>query len=114
MKIISFLCRSFLYVYLESDSNSSLPSGAVIAIITFAMIFIITLAVITILITYICYVKKKGTFNLNNQLPQQNVLYEEVSLPNVNNDDVELQLNPVYCTSTSYNVNTNHVYELCD
>ena len=84
------------------------------------MTFIIALTIATIIVTYICYVKKKrkGTFNLNNQSPQQRV-YEEVGPPNqtVNNNDVELQLNPAYATSTSYIVNMNHtnpVYEICN
>ena len=74
------------------------------------MTFIIALAIATIIVTYICCVKKKckGTFNLNNQSPQQRV-YEEVGPPNQTvNNDVELQLNPAYGTSTSYNVNMNH------
>ena len=100
------------------DSNS-LPSGAVVAIIIFAVTFIITVTITTIIVTYICCVKKKrkGTFNLNNQSPQQRI-YEEVGPPNQTvNNDVELQLNPAYGTSTSYIVNMNHTnptYELCN
>ena len=70
-EIIFFIYYCF---YLELDSNS-LPSGAVVAIITFAVTFIIALAIATIIVTYICtcYVKKKhkGKINLNNQSPQQ-------------------------------------------
>ena len=108
-----------LFFYLELDSNS-LSSGAVVAIITFAVTFIIAMAIITFIITYICVKKNcKGVYNLNNQPPQEKVLYEEVGSPNqtIVNSDVKLQLNPAYGTSTSYNVNMNHtnpVYEICN
>ena len=108
-----------LFFYLELDSNS-LSSGAVVAIITFAVTFIIAMAIITFIITYICVKKNcKGVYNPNNQPPQEKVLYEEVGPPNqtIVNSDVKLQLNPAYGTNTSYNVNMNHinpVYEICN
>ena len=100
------------------DSNS-LSSGAVIAIIIFAVTFIITLAIVIFIVTYICVKKKiKGALNLNNQSPQEKVLYEEVGPPNqtIVNNDVQLQPNPAYDTSYKYNVimdHTNPVYETC-
>ena len=65
--------------------------------VIFAVTFIITLAILTFIVTYTC-VKKK--FNLNNQLPQEEVLCEQVGPPNqtIVNNDVELQPNPAYST----------------
>ena len=82
------------------------------------MTFIITLAIVTFIVTYICVKKKaKGAFNLNNQTPQERVLYEEVGPPNqtIVNNDVQLQPNPAYDPNYNDNVimdHTNPVYEI--
>ena len=82
------------------------------------MTFIITLtatAIVTFIVTYICCVKRKfeGAFNLNNQSPQEKVLYEQVSSTSqaVTKNDLELQPNPAYGISHKVIMDTNPAYE---
>jgi len=80
----------------------------------FVVTFILTLtvtAIITFIVTYV-YVKKKFCLP-NDQFPQQNVMYEEVSSPihTIAKKDLEMQKNPAYCTKVI--MDTNPAYESC-
>ena len=73
-------------------------------------------AIVTFIVTYICVKKKfEGACNLNNQSPQEKVLYEQVSSTSqaVTKNDLELQPNPAYGTSHKVIMDTNPAYESC-
>ena len=74
-------------------------------------------AIVTFIVTYICCVKKKfeDVINLNNQSPQEKVLYEQISSTSqaVIKNDLEIQPNPAYGTSHEVIMDTNPAYESC-
>ena len=100
-------------------------STVAVAIITFVVTFILTTTVaviITFILTYVCvkrtFEKADNTHNLDKQqspVPQEEVLYEQVSLPShtVTKNDLELQPNPAYGTSHKVIMDTNPAYESC-
>ena len=108
---------------IEKSDDSGLSTGAV-AIITFAVTFIVSVtvtAIITFIVIYCVCVKrildKANTQYLKHQSPdpQEKVLYEQVTLPSrtVTKNDLELQPNPAYGTSHKVIMDTNPAYESC-
>ena len=108
---------------IEKSDDSGLSTGAV-AIITFAVTFIVSVtvtAIITFIVIYCVCVKrildKANTQYLKHQSPdpQEKVLYEQVTLPSrtVTKNDLELQPNPAYGTSHKMIMDTNPAYESC-
>ena len=100
---------------------SGLSTGAV-AIITFAVTFIVSVtatAIITFIVAYICVKrtleKVNNADNLNKQSPKDQAVYEQVRLPShtVTKNDLELQPNPAYGTSHKVIMDTNPAYESC-
>ena len=105
-------------------SNIESSDDSVVVVITFVVTFILTLTVtttITFIVTYCVCVKrtldKASTHNLKQQspVPQEKVLYEQVSLPShtVTKNDLELQPNPAYGTSHKVIMGNNPAYESC-
>ena len=102
------------------SDNSGLSSVAV-AVITFAVTFIVSVtatAIITFIVAYVCVKRtfeKANTHNPNEPVPQEKVLYEQVVPSNhtVTKSDVELQPNPAYGTSCKVTMDTNPAYESC-
>jgi len=93
-------------MYVESDDCESSTAEAVA--VTFVVTFLITLtvtAIITFIVTYL-YIKKRFSLS-NEQSPQQNVLYEEMSpAPHyITKKDMEMQKNPAYCTEVIMDTN---------
>ena len=108
-----------------SDDSGIFESTVGVAVLTFAVTFIVsvtTTAIITFIVAYVCvkrrFVKtiaKNTTHNPNDPIPQEKVLYEEVCLPShtVTKNDLELQPNPAYGTSHEVVTDTNPAYESC-
>ena len=104
-------------------SDNAGLSSVTIAIITFAMTFIVSVtvtAIITFIVAYACVKRTlEKAYNTHNhpskQSPQEKVLYEQVSLPShtVTKNDLELQPNPAYATSHKLIMDTNPAYESC-
>ena len=105
---------------IEKSDDSGLSAGAV-AILTFAVTFIVSVtvtAIITFIVTYnICVKKTLNSHYPRHQSPdpQEKVLYEQVTLPSrtVTTNDLELQPNPAYGTSHKVIMDTNPAYESC-
>ena len=102
---------------IESSDDLGI-STVTVSIITSAVTFILTLTVtviITFIVTYVCVKRtldKANTHNVKHQ-SHEKVLYEQVCLPAVTENDLELQPNPAYGTSHEVIVDTNPVYESC-
>ena len=102
------------------SDNSGLSSVAV-AVITFAVTFIVSVtatAIITFIVTFICVKRTFEKPNIHSSIEPSShdkVLYEQVgpSSKIVAKNDVELQLNPAYGTSYKVTVDTNPAYESC-
>ena len=124
------LCYYVTYIYItcglfsgNTMSNIESSDDSVVVVITSVVTFILTLTVtatITFIVTYICVKRtldKASTHNLKQQspVPQEKVLYEQVSLPShtVTKNDLELQPNPAYGTSHKVIMDTNPAYESC-
>ena len=98
-------------------------STVAVAVITFAVTFILTLtatAIITFIVAYVCVKrtleKANNTSIPNEPVPQEEkVVYEQVCLPSytVTKNDLELQPNPAYGTSCKVVMDTNPAYETC-
>ena len=106
--------------YIKRLDDSGLSTGA-IAVITFAVTFIVSVtvtAIITFIVTYCVCVKKTfqkpDTHDLNKPLSQDQA-YEEMCLPShtVTKNDLELQPNPAYGTSHKVIMDNNPAYESC-
>jgi len=81
--------------------------------VTFIVSVTVT-AIITFIVMYICVKRVSNNSNkLNNQSPQEKVLYEEVSSPShsITKNELELQPNPAYGTGNIVIMDTNPVYE---
>ena len=101
---------------MSGDSEMS-RSTVGVAIITFAVTFIVSVtatAIITFIVAYVCvkrtFEKANNTHNPNDPMPQEKVLYEQV-IPSSHKNDVQLQTNPAY--ATSHKMANNPVYESC-
>ena len=103
-------------------SGSSGLSSVAVAVITFAVTFIVSVtatAIITFIVAYVCvkrtFEKANNTHNPNEPMPQEKVLYEQVCIPRktVTKNDLELQHNPAYRTSCMVVMDTNAAYESC-
>ena len=115
-----FVTCALLYSTGECDerSDSTGLSSAVVAVITFAVTFIVSVtatAIITFIVTYHCVKRKFQSVDRSNQSPQEKVLYEQVCIPSktVTKNDLELQPNPAYGTSCKVVMDTNPAYESC-
>ena len=110
-----------------AKSDSSGLSSVAVAVITFAVTFIVSVtatAIITFIVAYVCvkrtFEKANNTHNPNEPMPQEKVLYEQVlyeqvCIPSktVTKNDLELQPNPAYGTSHTVTGDTNPAYEIC-
>ena len=108
-------------MHITGNGVLGLSTGAV-AVITFAMTFIVSVtvtAIITFIVAYICVKrtleKAYSAHNLNKQSPKDQAVYEQVKLPShiVTKNDLELQPNPAYGTSHEVIMDTNPAYESC-
>ena len=118
---------SYALLYFAGDraldtvrSDSSGSSSVAVAVITFAVTFIVSVtatAIITFIVAYVCvkrtFEKANNTHNPNEPMPQENVLYEQVCIPNktITKNDLELQPDPAYATTDKVIMDTNPVYE---
>ena len=95
---------------LGSDSDSSSNGAAVTTAVLTIIITLTATVVVASIVAYFCVKKKhKKTLDLSNQLPQEMVLYEQISLPShtVSKNNVELQPNPAYGTSYKIVMDSN-------
>ena len=105
------------------NDSGIFESNVGVAVITFAVTFIVSVtatAIITFIVAYVCVkrtlektIANNTTHNPNDPIPQEKVLYEEVFLPShtITKNDVELQPNPAYGTSHTIIVDNNPAYE---
>ena len=108
---------------IEKSDDPRLSTGAV-AIITFAVTFIVSVtvtAIITFIVAYVCVKRTLDKVNIHypkhqSPDPQEKVLYEQVTLPSstITKNDLELQPNPAYGTSHKVIMDTNPAYESCE
>ena len=110
----------------ESDeSGSDSVSTGAVAVITFAVTFIVSVtatAIITFIVAYVCVkraLEKANVINARNHIgvsPPEKVLYELVGPPthSTTKDDLEMQTNPAYSSSHKVTMDTNPAYESCN
>ena len=126
IKCITMWGYSYAVLHFAGDrtakSDSSGLSSVAIAVITFAVTFIVSVtatAIITFIVAYVCvkrtFEKANNTHNLNEPMAQEKVLYEQVCIPSktVTKNDLELEPNPAYGTSHTVIGDTNPAYEIC-
>ena len=102
-------------------SDSSGLSSVAVAVITFAVTFIVSVtatAIITFIVTFICVKRifeKPNIHSYTEPSSHDKVLYEQVgpSSKIVTKNDMELQPNPAYGTSCKVAMDTNPAYESC-
>ena len=102
----------------EASDNAGISSVVIAVMVTF-IVSVTATAIITFIVAYVCvkrtFEKANNTHNLNDPMPQEKVLYEQVCIPSktVTKNDLELQPNPAYGTSSKVVMDINPAYESC-
>ena len=102
----------------EASDNAGISSVVIAVMVTF-IVSVTATAIITCIVAYVCvkrtFEKANNTNNPNDPMPQEKVLYEQVCIPSktVTKNDLELQPNPAYGTSSKVVMDIIPAYESC-
>ena len=102
----------------ETDGSDDCECTGTAIVVTCIVTFVVSVtiaSIITFIATYLCVKRKFENVKYQSPDTQQKVLYEEVSSRShtITKNDLEMQSNPAYGTSSKVIMDVNPAYESC-